>query len=267
MIAIIAILAAILFPVFARAREKARQASCASNLRQIGMALQQYLQDYEERYPTDDAGPWNDCSVIAHRASWGGWVGNLLLPYTKNSRIYECPSNRQRLQPVNAGQFSADGFFCASTGDPEEAIRRWGVPYIWTSYGYNYTAFWDRSAASFRQPADTLVFFDAISPWADCPYASSCGLWGHREIPAFLRKMGLPLHPQMRRPEDSWVQLFVSRVAPHNDTVNFLFADGSVRARRWDRMKWGNLNPNIDEAHPDYTLSLRDLPQGAWDGM
>jgi prepilin-type N-terminal cleavage/methylation domain-containing protein len=46
-IAIIAILAAILFPVFARARAKARQASCLSNLKQIGMAAQQYMQDYD----------------------------------------------------------------------------------------------------------------------------------------------------------------------------------------------------------------------------
>lgn len=48
-IAIIAILAAILFPVFARAREKARQASCSSNLKQLGLAFIQYTQDYDER--------------------------------------------------------------------------------------------------------------------------------------------------------------------------------------------------------------------------
>jgi len=51
-IAIIAILAAILFPVFAQAREKARQASCLSNIKQQGLALLQYLQDYDETYPS-----------------------------------------------------------------------------------------------------------------------------------------------------------------------------------------------------------------------
>ncbi len=62
-IAIIAILAAILFPVFAQARAKARQASCLSNLKQIGLATMQYCQDYDETYmiawgkPNDD-GPW-----------------------------------------------------------------------------------------------------------------------------------------------------------------------------------------------------------------
>ena len=50
-IAVIAILAALLFPVFAQAREKARQAACASNLRQIGMAFAMYTEDYDERLP------------------------------------------------------------------------------------------------------------------------------------------------------------------------------------------------------------------------
>src|SRR5438445_4350529 len=50
-IAIIAILAAILFPVFAEARESARKASCLSNCRQIGLAIMQYVQDYDEYYP------------------------------------------------------------------------------------------------------------------------------------------------------------------------------------------------------------------------
>ena len=51
-IAIIAILAAILFPVFARAREKARQSSCLSNVKQIGLGMMMYVQDYDERFPT-----------------------------------------------------------------------------------------------------------------------------------------------------------------------------------------------------------------------
>ncbi len=60
-IAIIAILAAILFPVFAKAREKARQSSCLSNMKQIVLGTMQYAQDYDERLPmrwlaTDSAG-------------------------------------------------------------------------------------------------------------------------------------------------------------------------------------------------------------------
>ena len=64
-IAIIAILAAILFPVFAKAREKARTSSCQSNLKQIGLAITQYVQDYDEtlpqRYMGAEAYSWRVC--------------------------------------------------------------------------------------------------------------------------------------------------------------------------------------------------------------
>jgi prepilin-type N-terminal cleavage/methylation domain-containing protein/prepilin-type processing-associated H-X9-DG protein len=86
-IAIIAILAAILFPVFARAREKARQSSCLSNVKQIGLAFQQYVQDYDERWPlmywSSGAGRWEPYPYY-----WGGE----LAPYIKNTQIFLCPS-------------------------------------------------------------------------------------------------------------------------------------------------------------------------------
>jgi len=85
-IAIIAILAAILFPVFARAREKARQSSCLSNIKQIGLAFQQYVQDYDQRWPI----MYWDGSQWQPQASgyWGGEIS----PYIKNSQVFLCPS-------------------------------------------------------------------------------------------------------------------------------------------------------------------------------
>lgn len=74
-IAIIAILAAILFPVFARAREKARQTSCLSNIKQIGLALMMYSEDYDERYPCTGGAWWSP-----------------LMPYVKNAQVFRCPS-------------------------------------------------------------------------------------------------------------------------------------------------------------------------------
>jgi len=86
-IAIIAILAAILFPVFARAREKARQASCLSNHKQIGIAWQMYAQDYDERV----APSWSYDSVTVH-GSQRTWTATKLRPYIKNQQVWECPS-------------------------------------------------------------------------------------------------------------------------------------------------------------------------------
>ena len=82
-IAIIAILAAILFPVFARARENARRSSCQSNLKQIGLGIMQYTQDYDEKYPilTDFGSPIN--------YTWA----TTTQPYLKSQQIFACPSN------------------------------------------------------------------------------------------------------------------------------------------------------------------------------
>ena len=80
-IAIIAILAAILFPVFARARENARRSSCQSNMKQVGLGLLQYAQDYDEKLPAGNVG--NLC--------WG-WAGPIY-PYVKSSQVFVCPSD------------------------------------------------------------------------------------------------------------------------------------------------------------------------------
>lgn len=81
-VAIIAVLASILFPVFARARENARRASCMSNLKQIGLGVMMYVQDYDERYPlcydnAPNAGDWKDFTE----------------PYVKSTQVFVCPSS------------------------------------------------------------------------------------------------------------------------------------------------------------------------------
>lgn len=94
MIAIIAILAAILFPVFARARENARRASCGSNLKQIGLGIMQYLQDYDEKYPMMATMATPTPAFYGGR-DWGMWMVNIH-PYVKSTQLYNCPSSRSR---------------------------------------------------------------------------------------------------------------------------------------------------------------------------
>jgi prepilin-type N-terminal cleavage/methylation domain-containing protein/prepilin-type processing-associated H-X9-DG protein len=110
-IAIIAILAAILFPVFARARENARRASCQSNLKQFGLAMMQYTQDYDESYPPASGvlgsnPPGGEWSLGADTWSWA----QILYPYHKSVQIFVCPSGVGGVyvdQPIR-GQYGAN---------------------------------------------------------------------------------------------------------------------------------------------------------------
>jgi prepilin-type N-terminal cleavage/methylation domain-containing protein/prepilin-type processing-associated H-X9-DG protein len=86
-IAIIAILAAILFPVFARAREKARQTSCLTNMKQIALSTDMYLQDYDSCYPMN----------IYLSGALVVTFYHVLQPYMKNAQIMQCPSEAQRM--------------------------------------------------------------------------------------------------------------------------------------------------------------------------
>ncbi|MGQ9731813.1 MAG: DUF1559 family PulG-like putative transporter [Candidatus Zipacnadales bacterium] len=95
-IAIIAILAAILFPVFAKAREKARQASCTSNMKQMALSLLMYNSDYDEKYPNaiGSAGyrGWYICNFPNTGWHWSA----ACQPYIKNTQLYRCPSSSDR---------------------------------------------------------------------------------------------------------------------------------------------------------------------------
>ena len=99
MIAIIAILAAILFPVFARARENARRSSCQSNLKQIALGIKQYTQDYDEKFPY--ATNTNLTTTGATPAGPGplGWSDGIQ-PYVKSTQILQCPSDDYALTDV-----------------------------------------------------------------------------------------------------------------------------------------------------------------------
>jgi len=88
-IAIIAILAAMLLPALARAREQARRSACISNLKQIGLAIKMYAQDYREYYPTSSAA-WD----TTNREATAAGCLNLLYPrYISAEKTFLCPSD------------------------------------------------------------------------------------------------------------------------------------------------------------------------------
>ena len=94
-IAIIAILAAILFPVFAKAREKARQSSCLSNVKQLGIAILSYVQDNDEMMPSS----WHGPSAYPGAMQWP----QMCAPYIKNWQVFLCPSDSGRNIVSNNG--------------------------------------------------------------------------------------------------------------------------------------------------------------------
>src|SRR5207249_5695939 len=123
-IAIIAILAAILFPVFAQAREKARQTSCLSNLRQLSSAMLMYAQDYEGLFAPVIGRP-NRQEKNLYLMSWM----YLLEPYTKNRRVFICPSS---------GHTNSD--YTQSTGNPAigpDLVQNYGYPPTLRIRGYD----------------------------------------------------------------------------------------------------------------------------------
>jgi len=132
-IAIIAILAAILFPVFARAREKARQASCQSNLKQIALATLMYTQDYDEWVVPNHTG-----AQVAGR--WHEWWTNIE-PYTKNWQLLRCPSNLS-INIYNGVNYGKRG--CSDN-------------YL---SGENSSLFWWGALAQFPAPAETIWLAD-----------------------------------------------------------------------------------------------------------
>jgi prepilin-type N-terminal cleavage/methylation domain-containing protein/prepilin-type processing-associated H-X9-DG protein len=191
-IAIIAILAAILFPVFARARENARRASCQSNLKQIGLGLLQYTQDYDEKMPQRYFG-----NLEAN--SWR----RVTFPYTKSTQLFSCPSNT-----ANTG-LALDSF----DGDLTAAGLPLTSPRFNASYAIN------------GYPDNQGDFANTIG---GTPVAPRGGPGG-----ASLSSIADPARTLwVGETAQGWSELSPSAdmFRGHLQTVNFLYADGHVKA-------------------------------------
>jgi prepilin-type N-terminal cleavage/methylation domain-containing protein len=127
-IAIISILAAILFPVFARARENARRASCLSNLKQLGLGVMMYVQDYDEHYPFNSqsratlGGEWASIPSNADFTSTANIFWPLLLqPYTKSAQVFYCPSSSY-VSNGNYGNYGANRIIIKDGSDTATSL-------------------------------------------------------------------------------------------------------------------------------------------------
>jgi len=232
-IAIIAILAAILFPVFARARENARRASCMSNLKQIGLGMMMYVQDYDERYPmnfqritstspiiqTDSTMPGmkyqsnygSDSSTNHHYVTWMDEI----YPYVKSLQVFDCPSQSEHI-------YASYGF--------SDAIAGWRSAYNngITSNGVA------MSMAAVNRPSQVILLLDYYSYY------------------------GVIANPWNAKTWADPTYKYYGQIAPHLDGGNICFADGHVK---WQSAKIFQALPSdtdttkCDPAHPTETLT------------
>ncbi len=240
-IAIIAILAAILFPVFSRAREKARQTQCLSNTRQMGLALQQYTQDYDEilvpfayGFPytrlmlpsADDPTRLVPCPL--HICRWPG----LLQPYIKNTQIFRCPSYAGPYvfpcPSLTAGPF-CNMSIGANYGVQRGIIR---IACVWGSR-VNSAALAEiprpANVAAFADSQGSLLFFNPLE-W---PFDMDCDPDGT-----------LDTHSGLGSCADQTRWYNVAGARRHTDGMNVVYADGHAKWAHYmqylrDRDMWG----------------------------
>ena len=232
-IAIIAILAAILFPVFAKAREKARQSSCASNMKQIGTALTMYLQDYDGWYmPT-----------------WYEWHVDLD-PYIKNGQILQCPSSG------HAAVTQADYTNVTFADGSVRSGRFWGnaaaygnpVPQIYGHYAKNQEALGNYGGAvggsgrakdsTIADPALICAFAEAISFNEDDDGDYATGVHGNG--------------PYIEPGATSWAEVYNMLSSRHMGGQNVTFCDGHVKWVKWDWFMTGDGKHSICPARESY---------------
>jgi prepilin-type N-terminal cleavage/methylation domain-containing protein/prepilin-type processing-associated H-X9-DG protein len=205
-ITIMSILAAILFPVFAHAREKARASICLSNCRQIGVGIMLYSQDYEEAYP-----------LYAHYPNHDHWWFEVIQPYIRSEDVFACPD-------VGVHQPSAS-YGWNGYGANYEHVIMYGPGWSWTQEpGTQGPA----RQSNLGRPAETIMIADAQGEtgWAKgwgwaavyCTIDLPNGVFWYRDV-------GL---------DKTW-----GLSDRHNEGGNYILADGHARwMRRETVINW-----------------------------
>jgi prepilin-type N-terminal cleavage/methylation domain-containing protein/prepilin-type processing-associated H-X9-DG protein len=206
-IAIISIISAILFPVFARARENARKSSCQSNLKQIGLATMMYIQDYDETFPMGvmDSGEWFQ----------------LFAPYIKNTQIFVCPTAGPISGYLNSGGY---GWNLAGTYRDGSANTGNGFGGYPATIGSGYAGTPTGSClklATIQEPSKTIFITDP----------SSNGYYGGNGVFAigYSTKDYVPVLHGGQSYYSATSGAPMTTVTDYSGGGNYLFADGHVK--------------------------------------
>jgi len=259
-IAIIAILAAILFPVFAQAREKARAISCLSNLKQIGIGVAMYNEDFDEGEPTG-SNPWGQAS---------GWAGQIF-PYVKSVGAFACPDDSsvgsQAHNSIKSLSFGLNSNFVIN---PYGVVP--GNEYNTTTYPIK-----SQNLAAFGAPASTVMLFEttnsanvditeewpagglaacATNNWTGYGNADGCfyggspagngtegGLSGGNEYGTPALKYATGYMIQSQQNANLANSDFQAATGRHTDGANYLMADTHAKFLRGAEVSAGQSNP------------------------
>ena len=216
-IAIIAILAAILFPVFSKAREKARSAACQSNLKQLGLAMRMYTNDWDEKFPFFRTPCHGNVPNIFSQLHWTYQIQ----PYIKNWDIYRCPS-------------ASDEWEWNANCYPGRSTLR--LPNVRCNYGYN-----EMTACHYdgkgrlpmiKHPAEYVLLADCwntfMTPWAHTTDGIMPRVaFANRGWEAV--QCGCPASLRPGVDYDNYTR--------HTGGSNICFADGHVKWFRWNTIK------------------------------
>jgi prepilin-type processing-associated H-X9-DG protein len=237
-IAIISLLAAILFPVFARARENARRSSCQSNLKQIGLGLLQYTQDYDEKLPDNQnynagsgCGPGGSspCALVR----WS----DAIQPYMKSAQIFDCPSDSS---PTKFAVGDDAGSYAINAAYILNSLTTTTAP-VSDSYRNRVV-----SMAQIVQPAATVWVTDGR------PDGGADGrlLWGanfgdNKAVACTINGVpGIGANASCQ----------YSAVARHLDTMNVLWCDGHVKAMKVDALMQNPFTAGGNPILPMFTI-------------
>jgi prepilin-type N-terminal cleavage/methylation domain-containing protein/prepilin-type processing-associated H-X9-DG protein len=236
-IAIIAILAAILFPVFAQARAKARQASCLSNLAQLGRAGMMYVQDYDEKFPGLHGG-------------FGGDPVTTMQPYIKNWNIFYCPDRGT----VRGGCPDPNNNFRGNS-------RCMGYGYNWGSgcNGCKAGDLWHKDDGLVRQVGSSTTDYDGVSLSEVATPANTFFYGDTNDDPR--QTLWRDVMPGVQSPKNAAKDVNGNPYEPprHSGGNSFVFVDGHSK---WLRFQGGSFTDGGPWIVPDMSMYSRT---GQWE--
>lgn len=195
-VSIIALLAAILFPVFSRVRENARRTGCASNLKQISLGLRQYIGDYDSRFPFDctNRDGINGCQLHTSTSPCvtagncdEGWA-EVVQPYVKSPQLFQCPNDKKPRPIINDNR----------------AMPQYNYSDYWISYNL-----FSKHEILIKYPAMTVMSSEGFSGEGDSAFLGYSECAGTDTIPEFA------CNKQVAQ--------------THLDGANYAFTDGHVK--------------------------------------